>query len=111
MFATTFEGGNLKITMEEALKRNVSQYGVNHQEIYRLVESFANSLLASQKSDKFFLSNEDTGANLELDVKWESETDVLVQITAVNLANVKLPEKPNLPKGVKVNLAHHKEFN
>lgn len=104
MFATTFEGGNLTITMEEALKIKVRQYGVDHQEIYRLVESFANNLLATKRSDIFCLANEDTGAKLELDVKWQSETDVLMQITAVNLANVKLSDKPHLPKGAKVNL-------
>ena len=104
MFNTTFEGGNLRISMTEAIKKEVQQYGINPIEICKLVESFANKILAAKTSGNVLLENEDTGAGLELDVRWESAQDVLVQVLAVKLDALHLPDKPNLPNGSKVDL-------
>ena len=101
MLNTTFAGGQLKIQMSDALKKQVGQYGINHEEVYRLIESFANKLLAEKYSGEFFLQNEDTGASLRLDLKWETETDVLIEVLEVDMAKVKKDNLSSVPKGAK----------
>ena len=102
MKTTTFEGKNVTISMENELKQQLTAMMVNPEEVYRLIESFAGKLLASKYTGEFFLENEDTGANLKLNLGWNAdETEASIKIVDVNLKNVKAEDTSNIPKGAK----------
>jgi hypothetical protein len=102
MLTTKYQDTKLTITMPDDLKKSVVRQGVNHLELYRLLESFAGKLLKSKKGGSVFLENEDTGARLEADVKWAAaEKEVVITIVNVDMTRVKSENLPNRPKGAK----------
>ncbi len=50
-------------------------------EVCRLIESFSSKIMASKKDEQIQITNEDTKASLALDVKWETENKVSVQVS------------------------------
>ena len=94
MFKTKFEDNELTIIIEEAAQKQMMMKGINPVEVFRLIESFAQKILTSKKDELIQLTNEDTGASLELDVKWQNKTEATVNVTVVNLDKLNLEEKP-----------------
>lgn len=105
MFSTKFDNNELKVIIEEPVRKELISKGINPVEVFRLVESFAAKILASKQDDQIKITNEETGASLALDVKWEAEDKVTVQVTIINLENLKVQEQPKS----KVNLAQMAE--
>jgi len=94
MYTTKFDGNDLTIIIEEPVQKQLINKGINPVEVFRLIESFASKILASKKDESIEMSNEDTGASLALDVKWESETKASVQVSLVNFDELKIETKP-----------------
>lgn len=105
MFKTKFEDNELKILISEQVQKDLVHKGINPVEVFRLIESFAAKLLSSKKDEMIQITNEDTGASLALDVKWEGEKQASVDVSIVNLDNLTIEEKPV----AKVNLAEPPE--
>jgi len=101
MFTTKFDNNDLKVIIEEPVQKELMSKGINPVEVFRLIESFAAKIMASKQDDLIKLTNDDTGASLALDVKWESENMVSVTVTVVTLENLTIDEQPRS----KVNLA------
>ncbi len=94
MFKTKFEDNELTVTIDEQAQKKMMMKGINPVEVFRLIESFAQKILTSKKNELIQLTNEDTGASLELDVQWQNETEASVNVTLVNLDNLTVEEKP-----------------
>lgn len=94
MFTTKFGENELKVVIEQDVQKDMFAKGINPVEVFRLVESFAAKLLGSGKDEVIRISNEDTGASLDLDVKWEAEKQAVVTVSIVNLDNLNLEKKP-----------------
>jgi len=94
MFTTKFEDNDLKVVIDEPVQKNLVLKGINPIEVFRLIESFAGKLLGSKQDEIIQITNEDTGASLALDVKWEAEKQATVYVTIVNLDNLKIDDKP-----------------
>ena len=105
MYNTTFDGNDLTIIIEEPVQKEMMMRGIGPFDVCRLIESFAAKITASKKDELLQISNADTGASLALDIKWESDTKVSVQVAIVNLDNLTVQEKPR----EKVNLAEPPE--
>lgn len=105
MFTTKFEDNDLKVVIAEPVQKELMVKGINPVEIFRLIESFAGKLLASKQDEIIQITNEDTGASLALDVRWEAEKQASVHVTIVNLDNLTIEDKPRS----KVNLANFPE--
>ena len=101
MYNTKFDGNDLTIFIDEADQKEMIDRQINPMEVVRVVESFANKIMASKKDEAIQISNQDTGASFALDVKWESETKVSVKVSIINLDNLSIETKPK----EKVNLA------
>ncbi len=101
MFKSKFEDNELTILIEEPVQKELMMRGINPVEVCRLIESFSSKIMASKKDELIQITNEDTKASLALDVKWEDEKKVTVQVAIVNLDDLTLAEKPKS----KVNLA------
>ncbi len=93
MFTTKFEDNDLKVVIDGQVQKDLVLKGINPIEVFRLIESFAGKLLASQQDEIIQITNEDTGASLALDVKWQAEKQATVSVTIVNLDNLKIDEK------------------
>lgn len=94
MFKTKFEDNELTVNIAEPAQKEMMLKGINPVEVFRLIESFAQKILTSKKDELIQLTNEDTGASLELDVKWLSETEASVNVTVINLDQLKTDEQP-----------------
>lgn len=105
MFKTKFENNELKVIIDEPAQKEMMLKGINPVEVFKLIESFASKILASKQNELIQLTNEDTGASLALDVQWESETEVSVYASIVNLDKLTIEEKPRS----KVNLGEFPE--
>lgn len=101
MYNTTFDGNDLTVIIEEPVQKEMMMRGIGPFDVCRLIENFAAKITASKKNEVLQISNDDTGASLALDIKWESETKVSVEVAIVNLDNLTVQEKPRS----KVNLA------
>ncbi len=105
MYNTKFDGNDLTIIIEEPVQKEMMMRGIGPFDVCRLIESFAAKITASKKDELLQISNADTGASLALDIKWETDTKVSVQVAIVNLDNLTVQEKPR----EKVNLAEPPE--
>lgn len=105
MFKTKFEDNELSVVIDEPAQKEMMMRGINPVEVFRLIESFAKKILSEKKDELIQLTNEDTGASLELDVKWKSETEATVNVTVINLDKLTIE---NSPKS-KVNLGEFPE--
>jgi hypothetical protein len=94
MFRTKFENNEVNVIIEDTVQKDLMFKGINPVEVFRLIESFSSKILASKEDSSIQLTNEDTGACLALDVKWESETQATVQVSIVNMDNLKVEDKP-----------------
>ncbi|ACD94647.1 hypothetical protein [Trichlorobacter lovleyi] len=94
MFKSKFEDNELTILIEEPVQKELMFRGINPVEVCRLIESFSSKIMASKKDEQIQITNEDTKASLALDVKWETENKVSVQVSIVNLDDLTLQEKP-----------------
>lgn len=101
MFTTTFDNNDLKVIIEEPVQKELMSKGINPIEVFRLIESFASKIMASKQDELIKLTNDDTGASLALDVRWESGNMVSVTVSIVTLENLTIDEQPRS----KVNLA------
>ena len=101
MYNTKFDGNDLSVIIEEPVQKELMMRGIGPIEVCRLIESFAAKITASKKNELLQITNDDTGASLALDIRWESDTKVSVQVSIVNLDNLNVQEKPRS----KVNLA------
>lgn len=89
MEQTKFENGNLRIVMNETIRAQIDNQ-VMVDEIYRLIESFGNKLLMEKATGEIDFTNKTTGANMILDIQWESENSAVVNIKEVNLTRKKV---------------------
>ena len=89
MEQTKFENGNLRIVMNETIRAQIDN-PVMVDEIYRLIESFGNKLLMEKATGEIDFTNKTTGANMILDIQWESENSAVVNIKEVNLTRKKV---------------------
>ncbi len=94
MFKTKFEDNELTVNIDEPAQKEMMLRGINPVEVFRLIESFAQKILTSKTDELIQLTNEDTGASLELDVKWLSKTEAAVNVTVINLDQLKTDEAP-----------------
>ena len=94
MFKTKFEENELTIIIDEPAQKQMMLKGINPVEVFKLIESFAKKILSEKKEEVIQLTNEDTGASLELDVKWQSETEATVNVTVINLDELTIEEQP-----------------
>jgi len=94
MFTTKFEGNDLDVIIDEPVQKDLILRGINPVEVFRLIESFASKIMASKTNETITITNEDTGASLALDVKWESENKASVKVSIVNLDKLTIAEKP-----------------
>lgn len=106
MFKSKFEDNELTILIEEPVQKELMMRGINPIEVCRLIESFSAKIMASKKDELIQITNEDTKASLALDVRWQEEKKVSVQVAIVNLDDLTLEEKPKS----KVNLADAPAF-
>lgn len=106
MFKSKFEDNELTILIEELVQKELMMRGINPIEVCRLIESFSAKIMASKKDELIQITNEDTKASLALDVKWQEEKKVTVQVAIVNLDDLTLEDKPKS----KVNLADTSAF-
>ena len=90
MKQTKYEFGNLRVVIEDDVKRNLEGKGVMIAEIYRLIESFGNKLLMTKATGEIDFTNKTTGAKIILDIQWDAEDSAVVNVKEVNLEN-KLP--------------------
>ena len=101
MFVTKFNDNELNVIIEDPVQRELMGKGINPVEVFRLIESFASKIMASKQDDQIKITNEETGASLGLDVKWEAEKKVSVLVSIINLDNLNVQDQPKS----KVNLA------
>ncbi|MBU2702339.1 hypothetical protein Ga0466249_003466 [Sporomusaceae bacterium BoRhaA] len=81
MFSKKIGDNNLSVTMDEAVQKDLVGRGVRPAEIYSLIVSFADKLLVTKKDNELFLTNDQTGAKLVLEMKWASEKNVTLYVT------------------------------
>jgi hypothetical protein len=89
MEQTKYDFGNLRIVMDETLKADLEQKGVQVREIFRLVENFGNKLLMEKATGEIDFVNKSTGAAMKFVVSWEAEDSAVVNITEVTLGQGK----------------------
>lgn len=99
MMTTKFEDNEVKISMNDALKKSIVQYGFNHLELYRLLQSFSHKLLEPREEGVVSLENEDTGARLEVEIKWPAEKEATLTIISVDMQNLQRENLTGRPKG------------
>lgn len=100
-FNTRIDDIELNIDMTDELKEDLRLQGFQFHEVYRLVESFAHKLLESKQDIELRLENDDTNAFIDLDIKWEEEQKVMVNVLNVDLKKVDQEGLPVRPKGAK----------
>ena len=82
MFSIKNEGVTLNVTLEESVKLDIEQSGVDPCKTYGLVTAFAGEIIASKSNTTYFLIDGGTGIGLAVDVKWSSEIEVLINVIA-----------------------------
>jgi len=107
MFKTKFDNNELTVLIPEPVQKELYLRSINPVEVFKLIESFSKKIMASKQDEIIQLVNEDTGASLALDVKWESENQVTVSVSIVNLDKLTIDEKPRS----KVNLGEFPEIS
>jgi hypothetical protein len=89
MEQTKYECGNLKVVMADALKADLTEQGVMVDEVKRLIESFGNKLLMTKAAGEIDFTNKTSGANMKLDIQWESDESAVVYVREVNMVGKK----------------------
>ncbi len=101
VFETKIEDIELNVDMSNELKEELQSLGVKFYEVYHLVESFAHKLLEDKQDTELRLENEDTNAFIELDIKWEAEKKVMINVLNVDLKKVDQEGLPVRPQGAR----------
>lgn len=105
MFKTKYEDNSVTIGIEEKTLKSLAEQRFNHLEIFRLIESFAQKLLASGEDGEVSLKNDDTGATIDITVEWNKDAkEVSIEVVDVDLKQVDSSKLRNLPRGAKVDL-------
>jgi len=101
MFTTSFEDVPVYIDMEGSKQKALVEQGVNPLEIFRVIDSFSEKLLAPRKGGEIRLENEETQATIDVDIVWVEEKEVRIQVVEVDL-NIgikgKSSDKPKEPR-------------
>lgn len=99
MYTTKFENSEVKIEMAEKAEQNLGRFGISDIEIYRLIESFAQKLLASKSSGSVRLENEDTKATIDIDIRWHGDKEAVIEVQNIDLNRVNNETLSNRPQG------------
>ncbi len=87
MYKTKFEDNLVVIGMEESVLKSLGERKFNYMEIFRLIENFSQQLLGPRKNGPVRLENEDTRAQIDIDIQWnEKDKEASIHIVDVNLS-------------------------